>query len=106
MIFQTTAHDHAEQQAIWIVCNYKPLSHCIEYLKIEPDIKIAKIEITCDEAGNNKTVASVTYTYTSLGEEGNLFLESFTEDYYIQYLTFWQKAINHYLKTGEMIPNE
>jgi hypothetical protein len=103
LMFLTSAHDHAKQPALWIVCNYKPLSYCIEYLKIEPDIKIGKIEIICDNSGSNRTIVSVTYTYTSLGEEGNLFLESFTEDFFIQYLSQWEKAINHYLKTGEMI---
>jgi len=103
LMFLTTAHDHANIPAIWIVCNYKPLSYCIDYLRIEPDIKIGKIEIVCDDAGDGKTSASVTYTYTSLSQEGNLFLESFTDDYFIQYLSFWEKAINHFLKTGEMI---
>jgi hypothetical protein len=103
MMFLTTAHDHAEEQAIWIVCNYKPLSYCVDYLRIEPDIKIGKIEIVCDDAGDDKTSACVTYTYTSLSEEGNMFLESFTEDHFVQYLSYWEKAINHYLKTGNMI---
>jgi hypothetical protein len=103
MMFLTTKHDHAKQQAIWIVLDYQPLNYYIKYLKTEPDIKIGKIEIVCDSAGSNQTSASVTYTYTSLSEEGNLFLQSFTEDFYIQYLSFWEKAINHYLITGKMI---
>jgi hypothetical protein len=103
LMFLTTAHDHAKQPAIWIVSNYKPISYCIEYLKIEPDIKIGRIEIVCSDAGNHKTAVSVTYSYTSLGKEGNLFLETFTVDFFIEYLSYWEKAINHYLRTGEMI---
>jgi hypothetical protein len=105
-MFLTTAHDHAKMPAIWIVSNYKPLSYCIDYLRIETDIKIGKIEIACNDARNGKTCVSVTYTYTSLSDEGNLFLESFTDDYYVQYLSDWEKAINHYLKTGKMISNK
>jgi hypothetical protein len=103
MMFVTTGHNHAKQQAIWMVLEYQPLNYYIEFLRIEPDIKIGKIEIVCDSAGRNQTSASVTYTYTSLSEEGNLFLQSFTEDFFIQYISFWEKAINHYLITGEMI---
>ena len=104
MMFTTTGHDHAKQDALWIVCNYKPLSFCIEYLRIEPGIKIGKIEVVCDEAGNGKTSVMVKYTYTSLSDEGNLFLDSFTEEFFSEYISFWEKAINHYLRTGEMIP--
>jgi hypothetical protein len=103
LMFLTTTHDHLKVPAIWIVCNYKPLSYSVEYLRIEPDNKIGKIEIACDDAGEGKTAASVTYTYTSLGEEGNSFLETFTIEFYANYLSFWEKAINHYLKTGTMI---
>ena len=103
LMFLTTTHDHLKTPAIWIVCNYKPLDYTVEYLRIEPGNKIGNIEIVCDEGGEGKTTASVTYTYTSLGEEGNLFLESFTDDFYAEYLSFWEKAINHYLETGRMI---
>jgi hypothetical protein len=75
-MFLTTVHDHAD----------------------EP-----KIEIVCNDAGKGKTFAHVTYTYTSLSEEGNIFLESFTEKYYTQYISQWEKAINYYLRTGKVI---
>ena len=103
LMFLTTSHDHANVQAIWIVCNYKPLNYSIEYLRIEPENKIGKIEIICDDTGDGQTSATVTYTYTSLSIEGNLFIESFTEEYFSQYVTYWEEAITHYLKTGEMI---
>jgi hypothetical protein len=103
LMFITTDHDDADEQAIWIICNYKPLNYCIDYLRIEPGKKVGKIEIVCDDAGDCKTFAGITYTYTSLSEEGNHFIESFTEDYYHQYISHWEKAINYYLKTGKMI---
>jgi hypothetical protein len=102
-MFLTTVHDHADEPAIWIICNYEPLSHCIDYLRIEPGKKVGKIEIVCNDAGKGKTFAHVTYTYTSLSEEGNIFLESFTEKYYTQYISQWEKAINYYLRTGKVI---
>jgi hypothetical protein len=37
------------------------------------------IWIVCHEASDTKTSVSVTYTYTSLGEEVNTFLETFTQ---------------------------
>ena len=41
-MFLTKEHDHADEQAIWIICNYKPLSYCIDYFRIELGIKIGK----------------------------------------------------------------
>ena len=103
LMFLTTEHDHAAEQAIWIICNYNPLSYCIDYLRIEPGKKVGKIEIACDDAGEGKTFAHVTYTYTSLSEEGNKFLKEFTEDYFIQYISHWENGINYYLRTGKTI---
>jgi hypothetical protein len=102
-MFLTREHDHAERQALWIICNYKPLSYCIDFLRIEQGKKVGKIEIVCDDAGEGKTFAHVSYSYTSLSEEGNVFLESFTEDFYVDYISQWENAINYYLKNGKMI---
>ena len=102
-MFLTRNHDHADEQAIWIICNYKPLSYCIDYFRIESGKKVGKIEISCIDAGEGKTFAHVSYTYTSLSTDGNKFLESFTEESYVDYISQWEKAINYYLKTGKMI---
>ena len=103
VMFLTTGHDHADEQAIWIISNYKPSSYCIDYLRIEPGEKIGKIEIVCENAGDGKSFAQITYTYTSLSDDGNKFLESFTEEFYVDYISRWENAINYYLKTGKMI---
>ena len=102
-MFLTTDHDHADEQALWIICNHKPLSYSIDYLRIESGKKVGKIEIVCDEKGEGKTFAHITYTYTSLSEEGNKFLESFTKEYFTQYISYWEKAINYYIQTGNLI---
>lgn len=54
-------------------------------------------------AGKDRTKAQVSYTYTALSESGNKFIVGFTQSYYDDWLASWERAINHYLATGETL---
>ena len=102
-IFQTLSHDHKQVEAIWIISDYLPDELTIEYQRIEPGIKIGNIVIKCEKKGANQTAASVTYIYTGLSEKGNRAIEKLTEETYRAYIAYWERAINHYLATGETL---
>ncbi len=44
--------------------------------------------------------AEVTYSHTSLGPRGDVFLAGFTAEYYVQFMREWEDRINHYLAHG------
>jgi hypothetical protein len=57
------------------------------------------IRIACTPEGT-KTRATVTYTFTALSQAGNNALHDFEQQDFSQRILHWQKAIDHYLKTG------
>ena len=103
MIFTTAAHDHGQMDAIWIITQFEPSTYFIEYQRIEPGVKIGRISIQCRAGEANTTLATIEYVYTALSEQGNHFLESFSESYYQDFIQTWEKAIHHYLHTGKAL---
>ena len=71
--------------------------------KVAPEYTITKLEITLVNASGNATTAHISYEITSIGAAGHRFMEKFTEDWYKDFMIEWEKAMNHYLSTGEMV---
>lgn len=103
MLFTTASQDHKQTDAIGMVIKYDPDQFQVTYLRVEPDVKVGIIEVVCRSLGEKKTAATITYTYTALSETGNEFIAAFTEDHYRLFISDWQTALNHYLKTGRML---
>jgi len=71
----------------------------VEMLKITPSVTACRLTIrVSDAAGGSEAV--VTYAHTSLGPEGDEFVASFTEDYYVTFMQDWEARLNHFLKHG------
>jgi hypothetical protein len=105
MVFKTSTHDHNHQNnAIWIINKYEPGNFQIEYLRIEPGIKVGKIQIECGTGRGQETLATITYTYIGLSDLGNKFIEAFTTEHYHDFISAWERAINYYLETGQTLP--
>ena len=49
--------------------------------------------------------AEVTYSHTSLGPEGDVYIASFTTEFYVQFMREWESRLNHYLKHGTALRN-
>ena len=101
MVFTTAAHDHGQMDAIWIITRYEPMAYSIEYQRIEPGMKIGRIHVRLTETPPGRTSATVEYVYTALSQEGNEFVEGFSEIGYQHFIQLWQNAIHHYLHTGK-----
>jgi hypothetical protein len=41
-----------------------------------------------------------------MGPAGDEFVATFTPDYYQRSMQAWEKALNHYLTTGELLPDD
>jgi hypothetical protein len=97
-----TRHDDGVE-AIWVITKLDRNSRNIVYTSFTPSFKVSVIEIECEPAGLDCTKARVTYTVTALSEKGNQYVNSFTGDYYCEWMTHWEKAINHYLQHGHAL---
>ncbi|MCP4195548.1 MAG: hypothetical protein GY762_00210 [Proteobacteria bacterium] len=88
-------------KSIWIITKHDPQNFAVEMVKVTPDHTVGKLTIQLTEDGPGRSAAEISYEYTSLGPDGDVFLESFTADWYEGFMIDWEKAMNHYLLTGK-----
>jgi hypothetical protein len=91
--------------AIWYITRHEPDNGFVEMLKITPLVTACKlsIQIQPTESGSD---ALVRYTHTSLGPEGDRFVDSFTEDFYRTFMQDWESRVNHYLLHGSALQSQ
>ena len=98
----TTPH-HGKYDTVWHITQYDQSNHKIEFLRVTPSENVVRINIELEESGTQQTSTKISYQYTSLSEEVNRFIEADLEISFLKSMVWWEKAINHYLKTGEML---
>ncbi len=101
LVFKTKGLASAEK--IWIISKLDKEQFQIEYLNIEPEFLLGKILINCEKNSDNTTTAVVTYIYTALSERGNDYINTFTAEFFKNWLDSWEKAINFFLDTGTIL---
>ena len=89
------------QNSIWIVTKHDPDCFQLEMYKVTPEHTIGKLEISLTGDANNATKAIISYEFTAIGPAGEQFLNEFTQQWYVNFMEGWEKAMNHYLSTGE-----
>lgn len=94
--------DASPASAIWYVTIHDRDNGIVEMLKITPQVTACRLRIQLRAVGSG-TAAEISYTHTSLGPDGDAFVESFTEDYYQQLMQDWETRINHYLVHGSIL---
>jgi hypothetical protein len=98
-VFLTEA---SPSDSIWYITRYEPTTHFIEMIKITPNVTACKLSIHIREVEGGSE-ATVTYSHTSLGPEGDKSVAEFTEEYYREFMREWEAQVNHYLSTGSAL---
>jgi hypothetical protein len=102
-MFQTPPAADTANASIWIVTRYAPDDFQVEMYKVTPGLTVGKLAISLAASGTTGTRAQISYEFTSLGADGDAFLEDFTAAWYENFMRGWETAMNHYLKTGELL---
>lgn len=85
--------------AIWIVTQFDPARHEVEYYRIEPQRYVARISVQCSKKTNAITQASIIYEFIGLSQDGNHDIGRMTQESYDQKMERWTGWINEYLET-------
>lgn len=91
------------ENAIWIVTKHDPDNLSLEMYKVAPRHTVSKLEITLAASSGISTTANVSYELTAIGENGEQFMDEFTEKWYENFMQEWETQLNHYLGTGNKI---
>ena len=102
-MFQTPPAAGTKNASIWIVSRHDPDDFQVEMYKVTPGLTVGKLVISLTASGPANTKAQISYEFTSLGTDGDALLETFTTEWYENFMRGWEAAMNHYLKTGELL---
>jgi hypothetical protein len=91
--------DSRPYDAVWFITRHEPERGFVEMIKVTPDVTACKLTIQVRAAGSGSE-ADVTYSHTSLGPQGDVFVASFTAEFYVQFMREWEDRMNHYLAHG------
>ena len=98
-IFLTRSPDHGKD-AIWVVKQYEPASHLVQFYRIEPGIKVGVVTVGCTSAEPGRTTVEVTYQYTALSEAGERFIAGFDASTYSEFIGEWETLLTLFFESG------
>lgn len=101
MIWKTSQYSNVD--SIWITAEYDTVACHATYIRFTPERHVARIDVQCDSIDGAKTIAEVTYSVTAIHADGHEDIEMLTEARFREMIGWWEKAINHYLESGEML---
>ena len=94
---------NGDTDVVWIVTDYDVAKGHVEMVYHVPGALVTKLEIQVTPITEEQSKAVLTYSKTSLSEAGDKALEEFTKESYDIMMDSWEKAMNHYLQTGELL---
>jgi hypothetical protein len=100
-IFQTSHNGHTP--TTWMVTKYDLPGQSIEFFRLRPSECVVKINIDLDDMGNGTSCSNIAYQYTAITPQQAEFIHHHMEEFFNQSMQWWEKAINHFLATGEML---
>lgn len=93
-----------EKETIWLITKRDDQNYETEFARITPESRIAYLTVRIEDGGHHTSRMHIAYTFTALTEDGNQFIENFTEKNFVQDMKFWEATLNHYLETGRPLP--
>ena len=99
-----TSRSQGEKDTIWLITKRDDTTCETDFARITPDSRAAYVTVRIEDSGNHTSRLHITYTITALTENGNTFIENFTEENFVKDMRFWEATMNHYLETGKALP--
>ena len=90
--------------SIWLITHHDADALEVEMFKVTPGFTVGKLQISMSAQNKRLTNVTIAYEFTSLGPLGDTYLEGFTAQWYEGFMHVWEAQMNHYLETGDRIP--
>lgn len=97
-VFNTT---HAgEEPTTWVVTKHDPRTHEVEFVRFTPHSRMCLLTVAIRPKEEYNSFVDICYTYTAITPAGNEFIDHYSEEAFLNMAVFWEKSMNHFLKTG------
>ena len=98
----STPHD-GEPDTVWIVTKHDPGKREIEFARFTPASRTCVLRIAVRAKAEDSSFVDISYTYTATTPAGNAFIESLTEEAFMEAVGFWEESVNYFLETGKKL---
>ena len=92
-----------EEDTVWIVTHHDSKTYKVEFVRFTHNSRTCILKISVRSKDDISSYVDVSYTYTGITPAGNDFVDDFTEDAFLEAVTFWEKSMNYFLETGERL---
>lgn len=92
-----------EADTIWVVTRHDPEQRVVEFTRFTPGSRTCVLIIRVTPRPDHGSWVDITYTYTGISPAGNAFLDDFSEEAFLDAVTFWEESMNHFLNTGKRL---
>lgn len=93
------------EETLWTMTAYDTVLGQVAYFRTVPGTIAVHIDIRLERLEPAACRAAVTYTYAALSPAGNPRVEAMTGERYREQMVEWERALNHYLRTGQRLGN-
>jgi hypothetical protein len=96
---------HPGSDTLWLLDTWEPASGHVHYVHVTPGSDVTEIDIRLRPDGKDRSIATVRYTWTALGDPGVALVRSKTPEAYLHFMREWEHELNHFLTTGKKLPS-
>ena len=91
-----------EEDTVWVVTKYDQANRNLEFTRFTNNSRTCVLKISAIFRDSISSFVDISYTYTAVSPAGNDFIDSFTEEIFLEAVTFWEKSMNHFLDTSPL----
>ncbi len=100
-VFSTA--NRGEEITVWVVTRHDRTQRLVEFTRFTTRSRTCVLKIAVEAFGAERSHVDISYAYTSIAPDGNRFLEAWSDESFLDAVTFWERSMNHFLKTGSKL---
>lgn len=104
-VFRTRAEGQPE--TVWMITRHDADRGLVEFVRVTPGLVATRLVVRIEDGDGGGSTVRVAYTFTPLGAAGaELVREKHSEAAFQRSLEWWERSMNHWLRTGETLRAE
>lgn len=101
-VFRTRSE--GEPDTVWMITAHDAELGRVEFVRVTPGLVATRLEVGIEAGADDRSIVRVAYTFTPLSEAGAaLVAERHSEAAFRRALEWWERSMNHWLRTGELL---
>ncbi len=101
-----TTHFPDDGPMVWVTTLHDAITRRVEFVRFSAGVKVLKMQLRVDEAGEGTSNLSIKYTLTALSGEGNTMVDQLVAskgDYFKRHIHRLGVLLDYFLTTGAMM---